>query len=164
MAIETFSHEWDRTFNAIADAIFIIDKNHTVVKVNKTLCDMLKAKPEALIGKKCFAIMHKLDKPWPDCPLEKTNTDHESHMEEVNDPAIGVPLLVSTSPIFDEKGEYQGVVHIARDITQRKKMEEELKDRVDKLERFQKVMVDRELKMKELKAEIVALKKRLGEA
>ena len=46
---------------------------------------------------------------------------------EINDPNIGVPLLITTSPILDEKGELIQCIHVARDVTKLKKAEESLK-------------------------------------
>jgi PAS domain S-box-containing protein len=118
---------WDRTFNAIADLIFIQDKDNTIIKVNQAFADVFKARPEDLEGQKCYQLLHKLSKPWPDCPMEKTKQDKKAHTEEVNDPNIGVPLLVTTSPIFDDKGELIGSVHIAKIITEQKKAEQEMR-------------------------------------
>ncbi|MCX5716626.1 MAG: PAS domain S-box protein [Candidatus Omnitrophica bacterium] len=159
--IKELADAWDRTFNAISDVIFIIDADHNITKANNAAYAMLGAEPGSLIGKKCFEVMHKLDKPWPGCPMEKVNTDKQPHVEEIDDPAIGVPLLVSTFPLFNEKGEYTGVVHVARDISERKRIENDLRKEIESLERFQKITVDRELKMKELKAEIADLKNKL---
>ncbi|MBM3248603.1 MAG: PAS domain S-box protein [Candidatus Omnitrophica bacterium] len=155
--IRKAAEEWSRTFDAISDMIFIMDKDHNFKRANKAACEALKMREEELIGRKCYEILHKRNDPWPLCPMEQTNQDHMSHIEEVDDPVIGVIILVSTSPIFDEKGQYVGVVHVAKDISQRKKIEDELIRRIDSLERFQRITVDRELKMKELKEKIKEL-------
>jgi light-regulated signal transduction histidine kinase (bacteriophytochrome) len=44
----------------------------------------------------------------------------------VYDPGIGIPLLITVSPIFDNNGNFVGAVHYAKDITERKKAEEAL--------------------------------------
>ena len=43
--------------------------------------------------------------------------------EEFFEPKLGIYIQVSTSPIFDEKEEIVGTVHIVKDITARKKAE-----------------------------------------
>lgn len=118
--------EWLRTFNSISDAIFIIDKNNNILNANDALLGIFKKRPEEIIGKKCYEFMHNTHEPWPGCPLEKTKDDHQPHSDEVNDPNIGVPLLVTVSPIFDDKGEFIGAIHIARDISERKRAENAL--------------------------------------
>jgi len=157
------AQEWDRTFNSISDMIFIIDKDHSFKRVNRAACEVLKMREEELVGKKCYEILHKRNEPWPLCPMEQTNQDNMPHAEEVDDPVIGVPLLVSTSPIFDEAGQYVGVVHVAKDISERKRNEQELINKINALERFQRITVDRELRMKELKEKIKELENKISQ-
>ena len=118
--------EFDRAFNAIPDLIFVQDKDSTIIMVNAAFAKALKAKPEDIIGKKCYDLFHKLDKPWPGCLLEKTQLDGSPHSEEVNDPATGLFLLIATSPIFGDKGDLVGAVHITKNITKGKRLEREL--------------------------------------
>jgi PAS domain S-box-containing protein len=119
------AREWSRTFDSISDFVFIQDNDFRIVKVNKALTDLLKAKPEEIIGRRCFEVMHKLDGPWRTCPFEKTRKDKKAHTEEVLDSGLEIPLLVTTSPIFDDGGEFIGSVHIAKDITDIKRAEGE---------------------------------------
>jgi len=159
--LERVNREWDKTFDAIGDLIFIQDKDFTITRVNKAFADALKMKPGEIIGRKCHEVLHQKDTPWPNCPFVKTKIDKNFHIEEVNDPNIGTSLLVSTSPIFNEKGELTGSVHIAKDVSQQKKIQEELNKKIESLEKFQKITVDRELKMKELKLKIAELESKL---
>jgi len=151
------AEEWDVTFNAISDLMFIADRDNNIVKVNKAFAAFFRRPAKELVGTKCFNIVHGRDKPWPQCPFEMTKKDFKAHSEEVIDPHIGLPLLITTSPIFNNKGEFIGIVHIAKDISKIKETEGELRKKIEDLERFQKVMIDRELKMKELKARITEL-------
>ncbi len=52
---------------------------------------------------------------------------------------------------------------IIRDISGRKRLENELRDKLDEIERFNKLMVGREIKMGEMKQEMQVLKKRITE-
>jgi len=118
--------EWVRTFDSITDLVFIVDNEHRFIRANKAFLTLLKMRPEELMGKKCYEVLHKLDRPWPGCPASATLKDKKPHTLEVDDPEIGVPLLISASPILDKKGEVVGVVHIAKDLTERKKLKEQL--------------------------------------
>lgn len=152
---------WKRTFEGITDLIFIQDNQHTILEVNTAFAEALKSSPEDIIGLKCYELLHKMDKPWPGCPFEMTKKDKKAHVEEVDDPEIGTPLLVTTSPIFDENGELFGSVHIAKDISVLKKTEKELKKKIRDLEVFNKIAVGRELKMAELKKRVNELEEKL---
>lgn len=67
-------------------------------------------------------------------------------------------------PLRDHKGQVFGLVKIMRDRTEAKRAEDEIRQRNEELERFNKAAVGRELRMVELKEEINNLTKRLGEA
>lgn len=62
-----------------------------------------------------------------------------------------VPVSISVAPRKDEKNNVIGYFFAFLDITERKKFEQELKERIEALERFQRIAVGRELKMVELK-------------
>ncbi|MCD6412000.1 MAG: PAS domain S-box protein [Thermoplasmata archaeon] len=71
---------------------------------------------------------------------------------------IPVELSVSAVKI---RGKWHAI-GIARDISKRKRMEEELKKKVEELERFYRIALDRELKMIELKKKINQLLRERG--
>ncbi|HPN67012.1 MAG TPA: PAS domain-containing protein, partial [Candidatus Omnitrophota bacterium] len=159
--INKAAKDWSATFDAITDFIFVVDKDSRIVRANKVFTDFLKMKPEDIVGERCFRIVHGAEKPWPGCPHQRTLADRKTHTEEVFDPRIGLPLLVSTSPIYDDKGEFIGSVHIAKDVSALKKAQQELHDKISDMEKFHKVAVDRELKMIELKGRIKELEGKL---
>jgi PAS domain S-box-containing protein len=68
-------------------------------------------------------------------------------------------VIIRTTPV--SIGDRKVVIGMVEDITDRKRLENELKERNEALEDFQKMAVGRELKMVELKKEIDQLKERL---
>jgi PAS domain S-box-containing protein len=118
------SNEWEATFNSINDLVSIHDKDFNLVKVNKAFSDTVKKKSDELIGKKCYEVVHGTNEPWPDCPDRQTMKIEEPCTEKFYEPKLGIYLQVSTSPIFDEKGEIIGIVHITKNINERKWAEE----------------------------------------
>jgi PAS domain S-box-containing protein len=64
--------------------------------------------------------------------------------------------------IFDKQGNLIEFQAVGSDITERKRMEEELRKRIEDLEKFYDMAVSRELKMKEMKNEIESLKAELS--
>ena len=124
--IKRVAEEWKKTFDAISDFVFILDPDFRFVKVNKALCDVLNKKPEEIIGKRCFEVLHGIHEPWPNCPHEKTLITKKATVAEINDPNLGA-LLITNSPILNEKGKLIGAVHVAKDISELKRMEGELR-------------------------------------
>jgi PAS domain S-box-containing protein len=124
--LEVASREWRTTFDSITDLISIHDKNNRIVRVNKTVADLLKTTPQELIGKFCHEIMRGDQECSVNCPhLLALKTGKPSSIEIFNS-RLGLHLQESASPLFNEKGEITGTVLVARDITQEKRMEEQL--------------------------------------
>ena len=82
---------------------------------------------EELSDKKCYEIFHGTSEPWPTCPLTKTAESLKPEYVEVDDPGMGGAFIVSTYPIFDEKGKFCGAVHQTKEITEWKKAEEKIR-------------------------------------
>ncbi len=129
--------EFSRTvLNSINDAVSLIDvSDFKIVGVNNTFLKQLGLKEEEVIGKTCCEITHHRSTPYssPDdtCPLTATVASGEHAVtEHVHYGADGEKIYVevSTSPVKDRNGKVMQVVHVSRDITERKEMEEKLKE------------------------------------
>jgi two-component system cell cycle sensor histidine kinase/response regulator CckA len=121
------SERWERTFDAVPDLIAIIDTDFRIVQVNKAMAERLGATPAECAGQVCYEVIHNTDAPPNFCPQKQTLRDFREHTAEVCEKRLGGDFIVSTSPIFDSAGHLIGSVHVARDITERKKAEEERK-------------------------------------
>jgi len=119
-------NEWERTFDSIPDLIAIIDKDHKIVRINKGMADRLGVNPGEAVGRMCYELVHGLNSPHPSCPHEQMIVDRKQHNVELIEPHLNGTFLFSVFPICDEKERSIGSVHILRDITERKLMEEKL--------------------------------------
>lgn len=162
-ALQRAKDQWERTFDSVPDLIAILDEQHRVVRVNNAMAERLGASPAECIGQSCHLCVHGLETPPDFCPHTRTMQDGLEHLAEIHESNLGGNFLVSTTPLTDEQGNKIGSVHVARDITERKRAEEELLRHVDELERFNRVTVGRELRMVEMKKEVNELCARLGE-
>jgi len=124
--IKQAAEEWRATFDSITDLVSIHDKDFRLVRVNKAFANALKMEPAELIGRTCYELVHGTNEPVPNCPHVKTLATKKPVTVGYFEPCLGIHLEVTISPIFDEKGEIVGSVHAARDITERKRMEEQL--------------------------------------
>jgi PAS domain S-box-containing protein len=115
--------DWERTFDSVPDFIAVLDNNFRIVRANKAMARQLGVSPEKAVGLYCYQCVHGLYSPPDFCPHAKTVNDGKEHTAEVHEPRLGGDFLVSTTPLRDDKGNLVGTVHVARNITERKKAE-----------------------------------------
>ena len=117
-------NDWERTFDTVPDFIAILDEKHRIVRANKSMAQQLGVKPEQAVGLACYTCVHGTSLPPEFCPHSKTLEDGKEHVAEVHEPFLGGDFIVSTTPLRDENGRITGSVHVARNITERKRAEE----------------------------------------
>ena len=126
--------EWERTFDAVPDLIAILDTEHRIIRANRSMAQRLGRQPEQCAGLPCFQCVHDLEKPPSFCPHVLTLADGKQHVAELHEDKLGGEFLVSTTPLSDQQGNTIGAVHVARDITERKKVELALRKSHEELE------------------------------
>jgi len=124
--IRRAKEQWEKTFDSLDDAITIQDLDMRMLRVNRAAARMLSLEPQELIGRLCFEVFANSEQPCRDCPQRLTSKDSSPHSCEIEHYSLGKTFLVTTSPIFNENGELSGIVHYAKDITENRKIEEEL--------------------------------------
>ena len=125
--IRKAKEEWERTFDAIGDIVTLQDKEMRILRVNRAACKALNATPDELIGKFCYEVFAHATTPCATCPAPATIQDSKIHYVEITHPNIGCTFQVSTSPMIDESGRLTGIVHFAKDITEQKNLEQQLR-------------------------------------
>lgn len=122
--------DWKNIFHAIGQPTIILDASHNVLLANRATLNALGVKSEEEIqGKKCYELFHNTNEPPQQCPLEKMLASGSLETVEMEMEAFGGGIyLVSCTPVLDEQGKLQKVIHIATDITNRKITEEALKE------------------------------------
>jgi two-component system, cell cycle sensor histidine kinase and response regulator CckA len=126
------AEEWKITFDSITDSIMILDINFKIIRANKATIDFFKIPLERIIGASCFLFMHNEDRPFNECPFKRM-METKMHTEtEIFEKGRGVWLEVSADPILNSTGDIIAVVHIAKDITNRKNSEQALHESENK--------------------------------
>ncbi|MCM0080716.1 PAS domain S-box protein [Geomonas sp. Red32] len=123
-AIRRGKEEWERTFDSVPDLIAIMDGQHRIVRVNRAMAQRLGTSPKECIGQVCYRSVHGTEHPPCDCPHTRSLLDGREHQGEIYEERLGGHFLVSTTPLFNKEGVMTGTVHVARDITERKRTEE----------------------------------------
>jgi PAS domain S-box-containing protein len=112
---------------AIGHPILILDPDHGIIAANHAMVEMSSMPEKELMGKKCYEMFHQASQPPESCPMEKMLKSNIYETAEMEMEVVGRYFLVSCIPVLDDKGSLQRVIHMATDITDRKKAEEELR-------------------------------------
>ncbi len=137
-SIKRAKQQWERTVDAVTDPMAMLDCNHRIVRLNKAMADLVGKPVDQCVGLYCYDIMHNSDNPPKYCPHSLLLSDQQEHKTEQYFPLYNADMEISVSPLFDDNGELAGSVHIARDITDKKRAEELLRKANEELE--QKVL------------------------
>ncbi len=157
------SEELQTIIDASPILIFYKDKENRFIRVNKALADVTGLPKEAIEGKTTFEIYpHYAEKYWED---DKEVISSGQPKTNIIEPVVlkdGTRWAQTDKiPYRDEMGNIIGIIGFALDITERKQAEEKLKQRLDDLEQFRKVTIQREIRMRELKDRVEELEKEI---
>lgn len=121
---EKLAAEWQATFDATQDAIWLLDADQRIVRTNKAAEQTFGYAAQEMVGKYCCTIMHGNKQPVPLCPFEQMR---KSLQRETIQMQFGSRWLeITVDPLLNEKHELTGCIHIASDITTQKRHEREL--------------------------------------
>lgn len=129
------SHQdWVDTFDCITDMVTVHDKNFNILLANKAARQFFGLQ---ILGKgtgtKCFRYCHGTDQPPRACLACTCISSEQPTTSEFFEPYLKRYLEVSCSPKFGPNHEVVGLIHVVRDITERKHTEAEL-GKLDKLQ------------------------------
>jgi PAS domain S-box-containing protein len=125
IALKQAADEWRTTFDSIDDMICILDNNQQILRVNRRFADVFKTTPQALAGQYCYNVAHGTDGPLSVCPHVKALKTNTTESVEYFEPKLEMQIEETVSPIFNVRGRVVGTIHIMKDITKRKRSEEE---------------------------------------
>lgn len=169
--------------DTVREPFLILDENLEVLSANKTFYSFFHVTQKETEGKRVYDLgngqwdIHNLKILLED--ILPKNTHFEDFKVEHDFPQIRHRIMILNARRIFRTGEERPIMLLAmEDITKQKRLEEQLKEytktltrevanrtselekRVKELERINKIMINRELKMIELKRELAALKKK----
>ncbi|RQD77742.1 PAS domain-containing sensor histidine kinase, partial [Desulfonatronospira sp. MSAO_Bac3] len=147
--VEKRTHELKRSqmlkqtiLNSIPDAIALVNAaDLTIQDINTAFLERFGLERSQVLGRHCYNIMYGYQAPCHHydllCPINEyvqhgkpciTEHRHYNHKNEI------IHVEVAAWPVFEENGHVEQLVHVSRDITQKKKVEE-LREDVERIVR-----------------------------
>jgi PAS domain S-box-containing protein len=132
--------EVETILNGIQDLIVVITPDKEIVDVNEGFLVKMGFTREEVIGKKCVEIYDRGNPPCLadelSCPLNHVVRDRQSNirvLNRLNRRGEQRYFEVAIYPIWEEDGKISKFIEISRDITERKKEEEEITRRLERM-------------------------------
>ncbi len=146
-------------FDNITDLAYICDTKGNVLYVNKVFQKLSGHKPEEFIGKS-FAPLFDGENLKKAMELYTRTLKGETPRQEVYFKDTGILCEYKNLPLRDKNGNIIGVIGIARDITERRKADEKLREQTKALEQkniaLSEILGQIELEKKQIKDNVIA--------
>jgi len=139
-ALRASAQQWRSTFDAISDAVCVLDLEGKILRCNSAMANLLQKPFSEIEGRTCWELMHGTSEPIEGCPVARMKETHRKETKVL--PIDDRWLEVSVYPLLNDDGSLIGAVHVVSDITERKQAEEALRSSRDYLENLTNSMGD----------------------
>lgn len=119
--------EWQQTFDAITDAVAILNTKGEVVRSNRSSRLLTTTTPHPQCGSCSCKVFGGLQRAENNCPFTRMLASGQAEFGEVFEPENQRYFQISVYPLADEQGRIRGGVHVAHDITEERQLQH-LKD------------------------------------
>jgi len=125
-ALQHAAAEWRATFDAITDAIALVDPDGRVRRCNRALAQLVGKPFSQIIGQSLCKLLFGEAAEADDCPVKRTR---ETHRRETANVQLGDRWFdVAVDPMLAEAERLVGMVTILTDVTVRTQARRELED------------------------------------
>ncbi len=120
--------DWEAIFRAIGHPAIVLDSKNHVIDANDATLRITGMSLDQIRGKACYEIFHGpgMDHPPDRCPFEQLKREGTIETAEIEIQAFNGHYSVTCTPVCDDAGNLEKVIHIAMDITESRRTHEEL--------------------------------------
>lgn len=118
--------EWETTFDAMADCVTILDQDLKIVRANKATQNLFALPYNDLVGSYCRDLFSSEDNRCDNCPATETLASPTGSSKTLTLELRGRTYHVSCSLLTSKDSAAPRLIHVARDVTEHKQMQEEL--------------------------------------
>jgi len=117
--------EWERTFDAITDMVWIEDGKRRIIRANRTLLQKTGFSAADITSRHCGELLERLGIEGTRCLCDETRSGRRPSSQEFKN-AAGSNFQFWAYPLIDEEGKLYAIVHYLKDVTGQKRMEQQL--------------------------------------
>jgi PAS domain S-box-containing protein len=129
--LETAAAEWRTTFDAINDAVCLLDPHGKIIRCNNAMLQVMGKPFSQIINHHCWEVIHGVSEGPHNCPITLVGKTHQRETEVMFKGSRW--FNISVDPLLDEDGTIFGSVHIMSDISDRMRIQNELQDSREQL-------------------------------
>jgi len=118
--------EWETTVDAMQDCVSVHDPGGRLVRANRALARRLNTVPQQLIGRFCSELYSPPGLRFESCRHMQSLQAEPLLVEEVELPHMGGIFQISISPWYDKNNRVVGSIHVAKDISNEKLLQQQL--------------------------------------
>jgi PAS domain S-box-containing protein len=138
--------EWEQTFNSIPDQVCVMDLNAVILRVNTAMKNRFESVHGNLVGMNYNVCYCGTSNPDPPPPWATTLSQAKRVILETTFPMLEGWYHVACYPLLDAKGTHWGAVSTVRDVTERRRVQEALRESDNEQRRTQAALKQAEEK------------------
>jgi PAS domain S-box-containing protein len=129
-ALKASEKKYRELVESMQEGIWVFDKDYNTTFVNSRMAGMLQYSVDEMIGKPLFSFMETGSARVVQDYFERHNQDYKAkpELQFLRKPGDRIYANLDIIPFRDPEGKYLGASAVIEDITERKRMEEELKE------------------------------------
>ncbi len=125
--------EWELTFDTVRDPILILDSQGRVQRANRAAAEIAGRKFSEVIGQECLELVGCNRDGKTECPHHQTLRTGQAASRDVVHERTGGWFNCLSNPLVAADGALRGSVIVLHNITERKRAQEALRDREERL-------------------------------
>jgi PAS domain S-box-containing protein len=127
-------NEWRAMFQSIGQMVLVLAPHHGILEANDVALQKTGFSKKEILGKKCYEIIHGLSRPPEGCPMLETLRSSRKTTAPIRINKMEGDYLVTCTPLLNDDGEVEKVLHISTDISAVRKREKDLAESQKRLQ------------------------------
>ena len=117
---------WATLLKSIGQLALVVDPMHRILDANDIALEKTGLTRETIVGKKCFELLHAEKTPPRDCPMTIAIHEKEQRSAETTLSNIEGDFITTCTPILNDAGKIEKLIHISTDISELKQIQQAL--------------------------------------